>query len=516
MYRMLIADDDEFVLDGLKNEVDWQKYNISVAACCTNGKQALAVLERRKIDIILTDIRMPELDGLELTKAAGENYEGIYVVIMSGHSEFEYAHTALKLGVFDYLMKPITLDTIDTLFIRLQKEMSSTSRDSDSNMEQWKPTLVQKYFQDLLNGVPALFPQESLINQVPYYQCALFHIDHYKRLAAERQRELLSGLFAELYQWGEEQNPIVPTAVKDMDLVMVFRMEDQKEQIAVKNMLSLLQNRLNQQFSITITIGLSRIYSQVEDTYFHAEEARYASRQVPLNKGEKLIVYGQGCIDGSIDISRLRKQRGILYESFHAWNVDKVLEALEELKKVFTAQATPSIEETQMLCVEIVSKLQMVHNEYMPPKEDGWEFYEKINREFFKAETIDELFGILEHGMQQVFSDSFSPGGKNERIIRQVIEYIQENVNANITLNQIAQKIYISPNYLGYLFKREMRISFNEYLQQYRMKLAQKLLKSHKFKVYEISAMVGYKNPSYFSKLFTEYTGGICPSDYEK
>ena len=218
----------------------------------------------------------------------------------------------------------------------------------------------------------------------------------------------------------------------------------------------------------------------------------------------------------TVDAALLRKQKGLLYESFHAWNLEKAMEALGGIKKLFALQPASGIEEAQLLCVEIVSRLQMVYNEYMPVKEEGWQFYEQISREFSRAETVDELLGILEHGIRQVFSDSFLPGGKNKRIIGQVLQYIQDNVNTNVTLNEIAQNIYISPNYLGYLFKEEMGMTFNEYLQQYRMKLAQKLLKSHKFKVYEISAMVGYKNPSYFSKLFTEYTGGICPSDYEK
>ncbi len=516
MYRMLIADDDEFVLEGLKNEVDWQKYNITVAECCTNGKQALEALERQKIDIILTDIRMPEVDGLELTREAGLRYKGIYVVIMSGHSEFEYAHTALKLGVFDYLLKPITLETIHTLFLRLKKEMDKTAPDSGKDMEQWKPTLVQKYFQDLLNGVSAFFPSEIIINKVPYYQCALFHIDHYKQMHQERQRELASGLLAELYQWGEGQNPIVPTVVKDMDFVMIFRMTAREEEAGLQKRLSDLKHWLDKQFSITITIGISRVYYQAEDTYFYAEEARYASRQGHRNGGGKILFYGQDSMGEIVDVALLRKKKGLLYESFHAWNLEKAMEAFEEIKKLFALQPASGIEEAQLLCVEIVSRLQMVYNEYMPVKEEGWQFYEQISREFSRAETVDELLGILEHGIRQVFSDSFLPGGKNKRIISQVLQYIQDNVNTNVTLNEIAQNIYISPNYLGYLFKEEMGMTFNEYLQQYRMKLAQKLLKSHKFKVYEISAMVGYKNPSYFSKLFTEYTGGICPSDYEK
>ena len=175
-----------------------------------------------------------------------------------------------------------------------------------------------------------------------------------------------------------------------------------------------------------------------------------------------------------------------------------------------------NLEELQMLFIEIISKFQMIQMENMPVKKESYPLYEQAGNEVRRAETVDELFGILEHVILESFSDDASPGSKNDRIVRQVIQLIQDNVNTNITLNQIAQEIYISPNYLGCIFKEEIGMSFNEYLQQYRMKLAQKLLKSHKFKVYEISAMVGYKNPSYFTKLFTEYTGGICPSDYEK
>ena len=119
--------------------------------CCTNGKQALEILKQQQIDIILTDIRMPGVDGLELTKAAMEQNPEICVVIMSGHSEFEYAHTAIRLGVYDYLLKPITLDAIDSLFMRLTKELDKEAEVSNRKMDHWKPTLIQKYFQDLLN-----------------------------------------------------------------------------------------------------------------------------------------------------------------------------------------------------------------------------------------------------------------------------------------------------------------------------------------------------------------------------
>ena len=96
MYQMLIADDDQFVLDGLKEEIDWKKYNIYAVECCTNGKQALEILKQQQIDIILTDIRMPGCDGLELIRSAKELMPDLEVVIISGYAHFEYAQKAMK------------------------------------------------------------------------------------------------------------------------------------------------------------------------------------------------------------------------------------------------------------------------------------------------------------------------------------------------------------------------------------------------------------------------------------
>ena len=142
-----------------------------------------------------------------------------------------------------------------------------------------------------------------------------------------------SWLPAELYQWGEGQNPIVPTVVKDMDFVMIFRMTAREEEAGLQKRLSDLKHWLDKQFSITITIGISRVYQQAEDTYYYAEEARYASRQGHLNREEKIICYGQDNMGGTVDMDLLRKQKGLLYESFHAWNLEKVMESLEEIRK---------------------------------------------------------------------------------------------------------------------------------------------------------------------------------------
>lgn len=204
-----------------------------------------------------------------------------------------------------------------------------------------------------------------------------------------------------------------------------------------------------------------------------------------------------------------------MWESLNAWNFEKAVEALEQLERALSCSSVWNLEEVQMLCVEINSMLQTAQNERFTLKEEEHQFYEKTRVSLYKGETLDELFTLLKSTMKHAFLDNSFVCGKNSKIITQVMNYIQDNVNTNITLSKIAGDVYLSPNYLGYLFKEQMGMTFNEYVLQYRMELAKKLLKSHKYKVYEVSAMVGYKKPNYFSKVFTDYMGGICPSEYE-
>lgn len=125
MYQMLIAEDDRFAIEGLRSEIHWEKYNIKVAACCINGEEALREIRRRPIDILLTDIKMPKMDGLELAREVLAMGKGTRIVIVSGYGEFSYAQQALKMGVFDYLLKPVTLDKIESVFSRLLQDMDA-------------------------------------------------------------------------------------------------------------------------------------------------------------------------------------------------------------------------------------------------------------------------------------------------------------------------------------------------------------------------------------------------------
>ena len=123
MTKIMFVDDDAIIRRNIANKIDWKGHGWELVYTARDPMEALDYLKNHEPDIILTDIRMPGVDGLELTKAAMEQNPEICVVIMSGHSEFEYAHTAIRLGVYDYLLKPITLDAIDSLFMRLTKEL---------------------------------------------------------------------------------------------------------------------------------------------------------------------------------------------------------------------------------------------------------------------------------------------------------------------------------------------------------------------------------------------------------
>lgn len=215
-----------------------------------------------------------------------------------------------------------------------------------------------------------------------------------------------------------------------------------------------------------------------------------------------------------MDASLLVQSRSAMLEALEDWDCKKVLEKLEDIEKLLKEKMQLDMEQVQRIGIELYSALRFVHNHNSPLIDSESRKYDEAGNKMNSAGTLEELFDILKILYREVLSDKGGSKGKRHKVIEVVLIYVKDNINTNISLAKIAQKVDLSPNYLGKLFKDEMDIGFNEYVVQCRMEMAKKLLKSGKYKVYEVSSMVGYKNPNYFSKIFTEYTNGICPSDY--
>ena len=243
-------------------------------------------------------------------------------------------------------------------------------------------------------------------------------------------------------------------------------------------------------------------------------EARFAVRQKCCMGDGRLLYFEQLRPKTELDETQLTKEKSVLFGQLRRLELEKAVDTLDTLAQFLSSRPFLDPQEAEHLCLELHSVFLSSLPESISFAETEDSRFENFSSSLHHCETLEEMFQLLRSEFYAVNASSESAHGKNHHIVMQVLRYIQENINTNISLAKIAKDVYLSPNYLGCIFKEEMKIGFNEYLIQYRMELAKKLLRSGKYKIYEVASMVGYKNPNYFSRLFTEYTGGIYPSDF--
>lgn len=224
MYRMMIVDDDSFVLDGLKTVIDWKDLNIQVVVSCSNGMEALRVLEKQQIDILLTDVKMPCMNGLELTKEALIRQPGLKIVIISGYGEFEYAQAAIKLGVFDYLLKPVTVDMIQTVFCRLVKRMNEYQAGQKEDEGIPTSTLNQKLYYDILFGIHNEQTEKEVRKQRKFnrFQIAVVRVDLLSAEDALGREHLAKQIFELLQQKPYSPIHYIPLYMENAEIFFCF------------------------------------------------------------------------------------------------------------------------------------------------------------------------------------------------------------------------------------------------------------------------------------------------------
>lgn len=515
MYHMMIVDDDSFVLEGLKNEIDWKSLGIEISMACSNGREALEALEKVPADILLTDVKMPCMDGLELTREALKRHLGLQIIIISGYSEFEYARQALQYGVFDYLLKPVTVEMIEQVFRRLVEKMNLQNKDMPQRDVVLSPLMRQKVYYDILLGIHNEHTEKVIEEQKKYsrFQIALLKAEpdadgeiQASQNTGKQMMELLSET---------ETLRCVPLLMENSEVSILFLLRLDDGEQAVEQFLKRFRQEVERKLGISFSAGVSGCYKDLRKSGQHLENARVAAEHRFYLGYHQIILYDSLKKPEQMDVSLLIQSRSALLEGLEQWDYKKVMGELDILETLLKRRLWPDMKQVRRIGIELYSLLQSAHHHHSPLVDEESRMYNDTGAQINRAGTLEELFVILRKVYYAVLAGEAMGRKKRRKAVDQVTEYIKDNINTNISLTRISEKIGFSPNYLGKVFKEEMGTGFNEYLMQYRMETAKKLLKSGRYKVYEVSSMVGYKNPNYFSKVFTEYTNGICPSDYE-
>ncbi|WP_319559278.1 response regulator [Marispirochaeta sp.] len=533
--KVVVLDDEEKVCCLILQLVDWHSMGMEVVGTAYNGIDGLALVEREKPDLVITDIRMPGLDGLELIRQFRECRDGIDFIIVSGYHQFEYAHNAIRYGVEDYLLKPIKKDELIAVLHKIAEQnhqrvsAERTNRELTARLESTLEKLRRDFFHDcVFSSTAEPVADLKMINETYGYHFreGLFQIIIIKidcppadysegmvRMIAEKARSA-SHAFLERFSSDLELH-----VGKCRIHILIGYSESERHEVrkAVKR----INDELQVQGSIfevaQVTVALGRA---VEDIGRIAESGRDAETAL-----------GQ----------RLFSQTGHLYEELPplfpnpcndilaVWNreIERACELLDADEAVAAANRLVRSVLSRKECSGVLfldTVQEAGHRLFILLRNRGEEAGEDLSALERRFEhELDLLPGVdavsdrlcaLVKNLLKSMAESRSQ--TESRPIREARRYIVDHFHENgISLEQVAEQVGLNPSYFSLMFKRETGSGFLESLTTVRIDYAKELLRSSKHTIAQVASAVGYSDTRYFTRLFRRMVG-IKPSEFRK
>lgn len=483
MKSLLIVEDEKMIRQGLRVMIQRSGVPVDVILECKNGEEALGVLETQQIDVMFTDIRMPRMDGIELTKRAQGLAHPPLIVAVSGYDDFSYAVEMLRNGVREYLLKPVDRDKIQQVMRQLEQELADRQEDYETELR-----IGRQQMRHLMSGADCT-PEEMQTLKQKYD--SLFYEGPYVVCCGEKEGE-------------DPENPRV-VLLENVDDGCVYVVEEDDLQPFLKNELP------------DASVGISNPHEGLEhlqEAYREAAQARKRAFCIGrgVSAGEEAAKVPQGLREEAAKLLNEQNcfQRIQLVGSGRTEELDK------QWGRLFAEVAQERIapDDFFRMMTETLQELFKVYGDGAP---EGWK-EEKGRLEHMLAYT--DLQQYRESLMDWIMEIHREKNNKEEgtaadRKMQLAVEYIAENYNKDLNMAVVSN--YLSMNYsqFSYSFKQYTGASFVNYLKEIRIREARRLLAETDLKVQEISMMVGYENEKHFMKIFRSQCG-VSATEYRK
>lgn len=508
--NVLIADDERLILEGILHIIDWEACGFSVCATAVNGKEALDKILEKKPDLVLLDIRMPILNGIEVVQAAVEaGFTGKFI-ILSGLTDFKLAQTAMRFGVDFYLTKPIDEDELEQAVCSVRELIEKESKISSSYTryrDKARENIVREILLDTCR-------YDSLDLADLHLQAGVYQVITYGRYNQDSLYPVWD--FAELMRvTNQDNNSFDILEVGQQNVILL------KGEFAIGRFQNLLAHyrtgpQKDSPFD-TVFLTYGRQVSAPEDIHLsyqdvcQLEERRFFCEENQHVLGfQELHRYLADAHELTPSIAPGYAETFSNYIQSH--NPTLITETLKELSDYLTGCAAGIMDIKHFLIdmyIMVKQKIMQAFPHADTPFPANASVIVLVEKKYYLYEIIAFLAEQFEMWMHSV---GFSSG---ENVLDEILHYIQHNYRDNLKPESIAPLFGYNSSYLGRLFTRKLNVNFNAYLDQVRIAEAKKLLDDHSLKVYEIAERVGYKSVDYFHRKFKKYEG-TSPAEYRK
>lgn len=523
-YTILLVDDEAAMRETLKRMTPWEDYGFEVINEAENGLEALDCIEEKIPDLIITDIRMPYLDGLDLIKIIKDKYPSIMIIIFSGYDEFSFAQDALRYDVAEYILKPISLENMKEILARAKRKLDEEKAEKNDKIkftafyQEALPILKEKYFISLLTPVH-VFSDEILIEKGKEFGLDIAADKYSIAVLEPNNTDLINTISMKetIDEWFEKQQDAPITFVFENQIVFIFlsKTEAESEAIFKKKMhrtLGQLLLQLKRFYTKELKIGVGNIESAPSSLSLSYKDAIDALNYTILYPDQSIIsiydVEKQSL--PSSDAQQTNSLKSDLSLAVKLGSKEDVVKCINALV------ATPAaLQNTFNIPLEVLLMLSEILSTYEASLNDITE--DNIYNELSSLNTLSKIHSWVSNICLKAHS-LIKGTRKNSHIkfVENAKKVIYENYqNPLFGLDDVCEKIYVSPAYFSTTFKKETGQSFVQYLTNTRLEKAKELLKNTDDKTYQIAEQVGFSEQNYFSFCFKKNVG-LSPSQYRQ
>ncbi len=533
MYNVLIVEDEIPVRNMIVESVDWASIGLKIAYAAGDGQEALDYLEDHQVDLILTDIYMPFINGMELIRRVRLTNNYCKVIFLTGYNEFDYAKEAIELEASKYLLKPITKEELTKALIEMKEELDAAISAKknltklESEYEKQRLFLQNKLLYDIIYGfIPSDRIDQASDNLecnfgAPYYRIGILEVQDKEEVGKKVWDDDYTLLHFAMFNICEEilqSEDKVKVLLGDHGKIVVVFTDQEQDGFSNKayNHLTEVLHSINRIYEMPMRAGLSDAYGTLVDLKIAYNEALSAIDYAVLEGNNRVIVKSDIEPMSLVNHDRLDDTMIQIITNIKVYDIKRMREYL----KLFFEQIKfdkYGLNEVKTLLLTLMTKVFDVYNQITINESLKQTLDFKLVEKVYLLESLTSIeealidtFILLSTNLRQSREDD-----KNHLVVK-AIKYVEkEYSNPAIDLNLMSQLLHVSTSYFSRIFKGAKEETFIEYLTTYRIDRAKELLKSTDKKVYEIATEIGYEDAHYFSYNFRKHVG-TTPLKYRK
>lgn len=539
MYRVMIVDDEPLILAGIASLLDWNEYGCEISGKAANGQQALKLMEEQKPDIVITDIKMPGMDGIGFMKAVKERgWDDVIFILLTNLEEFSLARQALSLGAVEYLVKmELTEEKLaDSLRLAMERrEMKRKAEAAGTAVTVSREEAVRGYIEKLLTDGGTFSGEASSGNAGEasaqnqgegYDSClrrpvlAIISFNYgYEGFSSdftrEDQKKVISfaeNIIEQMVKGYFDHSCLVRRELNSLVLVMsTDGIEDYREQI--RSLGEKIISVVKDYFEVSVSVAVSSRKESLGEFGALLYEAMSATNYYFYHSLDPVVFYSEECETsarhtGSFHIGFLKKDLSQAVALNDSGRLEEILDQVACLLR----EHNPSRQQAVNACANLYFFLSSFFED---GEEPDFPYEVNIMEKLGRLGTLGQIIQWInwfKEAVSRILERRRDT--RVDKIAEMVREYVMEHYKERITLGQAAEALNISQGYLSTAFKKQSGESFTNYVSAIKIEKAKELIASHQYMMYEVSDLLGFDTPFYFSKVFKKVTG-MSPKEYE-